>query len=101
MEDYDPARGSQPGAQAGRRCPQKGHGSGQILVAVQRVACDNLHITEFMPRSGCRVAQKTYFSSCRPILDVQPRYGAQVAVLADDRAVTKGERNRGQLHIDD
>jgi hypothetical protein len=40
-------------------------------------------------------------SSRRPILDLQPRHRAQVAILRDDRAVAQGERDRGQLHIDD
>src|SRR5712691_5962429 len=40
-------------------------------------------------------------SSRRPVLDLQSRHGAQIAVLGDDGAVAQGERDRGQLHIDD
>ena len=31
----------------------------------------------------------------------QSRHGVQIAILGDDGAVAQGERNRGQLHIDD
>jgi hypothetical protein len=41
------------------------------------------------------------YSSRRPVLDLQSRHGAQIAVLGDDGAVAQGKRNRGQLHIDD
>ena len=37
-------------------------------------------------------------SRCRPVLKLQSRHGAQIAILGDDRAVAQGERNRGQLH---
>jgi hypothetical protein len=46
-----------------------------------------------MPSPGC--------SGDRPILELQLRDGAQIAILGDDGAIAQGQRNRGQLHVDD
>ena len=35
----------------------------------------------------------------RPILDRQPRHGAEVAVLRHDHAIAEGERNGGDLQV--
>jgi hypothetical protein len=37
----------------------------------------------------------------RPILDLQSRHSAQIAILGDNSAIAQGEGDRGCLHIDD
>ena len=66
-EDCGPARGSQPGAQAGRHCPRRSKGGGEILIADQKVTGDRLCSTNFRMQDTLRITFIITYSFIPPV----------------------------------